>query len=296
MLMGSEELMKFNIIYTCRLTILAFSVFSCVVAQGKEPTPEIQAFAEQITDVTWWSRGTNQVKGVRFDGDELCPVNAEGRVMKPYDTYFVEDKILFVEYADGSSGWYIFDDHLKYFTSLKVKTVRHFTLPEGAVAKPINSFPKDVEGVIFESPEVEDGTPRVKFRWEKGQFQMSVLKNKNWVTQSSTPFVAHRRVFELSSEAAGVVWFVFSGDGSEVYLLSVENIFGGHREEVQVFSKMTPQESGLPEQLNDLANHMLDLIKDGVNEPVHTLQRQFERKLADKPALLERLKRKVTEW
>jgi hypothetical protein len=277
------------------LLFLAFAgpILAQEAGEAAAPSPEIVSFAESITGVTWKSRGTFQVKGVRFDGESLAPIRENGESLRPYDTYFPDAGLIRVVYADGTASWYLFSDDLKYVTSVKVLSERTFALPEGAVAKPVKRFPGDLEGVVFES--TDNGPDRVgaKMRWNGKDLEFAALQGNEWKTERQRAVVAERRVFETQPAEDVIVWFVFHSDGSEAWFLQVENIFGGHRAEVPPVSSVTPAESGLNEQQNDLANHLMDLQAAGVKEPAGTLQRQFERKLRDQPDLLKSLR---TRW
>jgi hypothetical protein len=277
------------------LFFLAFTgpILAQEAGKGAAPSPEIVSFAESITGVTWKSRGTFQVKGVRFDGESLAPIRENGESLRPYDTYFPDAGLIRVVYADGTTSWYLFSDDLKYVTSVKVLSERTFALPEGAVAKPVKRFPEDLEGVVFES--TDNGPDRVaaKMRWNGKELEFAALQGNEWKTERQRAVVADRRVFETQPAEDVIVWFVYHSDGSEAWFLQIENIFGGHRAEVPPVSSFTPADSGLNEQQNDLANHLMDLQAAGVKEPAGTLQRQFERKLRDQPDLLKSLR---TRW
>jgi hypothetical protein len=271
---------------------LAFAgpILAQKTGEAVPPSPEIVSFAESITGVTWKSRGTFQVKGVRFDGESLAPIRENGESLRPYDTYFPDAGLIRVVYADGTASWYLFSDDLKYVTSVKVLSERTFALPEGAVAKPVKRFPEDLEGVVFES--TDNGPDRVaaKMRWNGRELEFAALNGNEWKTERHKAVVADRRVFETQPAEDVIVWFVFHSDGSQAWFLQVENIFGGHRAEIPAVSAVTPAETGLNDQQNDLANHLADLLAVGMKEPAATLQRQFERKLRDQPDLLKSLK------
>ncbi len=270
--------------------VLAFPVTILAQEPKEGPSPEIAAFAESITGVNWKSRGTFQVKGVRFDGEALAPLRENGESLRPYDTYFPDAGLIRVVYADGTASWYLFSDDLKYVTSVKVLSERTFALPEGAVAKPVKRFPEELDGVVFES--TDNGPDRVaaKMRWNGRELEVAALNANEWKTERHKVVVADRRVFETQPAEDVIIWFVFHSDGSQAWFLQVENIFGGHRAEIPAVSAVTPAESGLNEQQNDLANHLADLQAVGMKEPAATLQRQFERKLRDQPDLLKSLK------
>lgn len=262
-------------------------------AADAHPYPEAAAFAGKITDVVWKLRGTHSLKGLRFDGKAMWPVRDDGVKPRPYETVVPDVGVVRIAYPDDTSSWNFFSDDLRFVCSVKIRSERTFAIPAGATAKPVVRFPQDIEGVVFAS--TDDGPDRIpaKIRWDGKELEFAGQRGGAWKTERQKPFVANRRVFETRASAEVVVWFVFGADGKEAWFLQVENIFGGHRANLPAKSAVTKEVSGLSEAHNDLANHMLDLMAAGVKEPVWTLQRQFERKLAKNPAVLERLKKRV---
>lgn len=255
--------------------------------------PKIEAFAANITDVVWKLRGTNSLKGLRFDGERMWQVRIDGRSPNAYETAVLDPGLVRIQFSDKTGGWYFISDDLKFITSLKVLSERTFALAEGTKPKPVARFPQDVEGVVYSS--TDDGPDRLpgKIRWNGKELEFAALQGSEWKTERHKPFVANRRAFEVRASEEVVIWFVFSEDGSELWFLQVESVFGGHRDDVPAGSAVTAAESGLSAQDNDLANHLIDLVDAGVKEPAWTLQRQFERKLATSPDLIEALKKRV---
>lgn len=279
----------------CLLVFLAVAAGSGLPVSGEDPAhPKIDAFATKITDVAWKLRGTNSLKGLRFDGEQMWPVRTDGRTPNPYETSIVDPGLVRIQFSDKTSGWYFISDDLKFVTSLKVLSERTFALAEGTKPKPVASFPQDVEGVVYSS--TDDGPDRLpgKIRWNGKELEFAALQGSEWKTERHTPFVANRRAFEVRASEEVVIWFLFSEDGSELWFLQIESVFGGHRDDVPAGSAVTAAESGLSAQDNDLANHLIDLVDAGVKEPAWTLQRQFERKLAKSPDLIEALKKRVS--
>lgn len=272
--------------------ILVFSL-RIVVAQEQEATPAIVAFAEKLTDVTWDLRGTNSLKCLRFDGEAMRPVRGDGSVGGAYETFFPEEGIVRILFTDGTSGWYFISDDFRFMTSVKVLVERAFALPEGTEAKSVAAFPKDIEGVVYESTDEHSGHPLGKLRWNGENLEIGAFRDGAWAVESARPAVALRRVFEMRTPEGEALWFVFSADGSEAWFLQLEGIFGGHRSDLPAKEAVAEAQSGLTPQFNDLANHMMDLIDAGEKPSVGTLQRQFERRLKGKPELLERLKQRV---
>lgn len=285
----------------CRLTscllllLLAQLWLPRVDAQAADaPDPEAVAFASRLKDVDWRLRGTSALKGLRFDGEALRAVNPDGSARGAYETIFPDVDIVRILFSDGTTGWYFISDDFRFITSLKVISERPFAMVPEATARPVKDFPKDIEGVVYASTDDSESNPPGKVRWNGKNLEFGVLKDGTWGVEALQPVVSNRRAFEMRASETVVVWMVFSKDGGEAWLLQVENIFGGHRADVMPRATVTARESGLTEQLNDLANHMMDLIDAGVKEPVATLQRQFERKLKDRPELLDRLKQRVS--
>jgi hypothetical protein len=276
------------------LLFLALAPCCCLpVSADDKAYPKVDAFAAKITDVVWKLRGTNSLKGLRFDGEQMWQVRTDGRSPNPYETAVVDPGVVRIQFSDETSGWYLISDDLKFVTSLKVLSERTFALAEGTEPKPVARFPQDVENVVYSS--TDDGPDRLpgKIRWNGKELEFAALHGSEWKTERHKPFVANRRAFEVRASEEVVIWFLFSEDGSELWFLQIESIFGGHREDLPARSDVTPAESGLSAQDNDLANHMIDLVDAGVKEPTWTLQRQFERKHAKSPDLLEALKKRV---
>ena len=278
------------------ITTSFFVAFAAMLRAEEAPEkeyPEVAAFAGSLTDVTWELQGTNDLKQLQFDGEAMRPLQKDSSLGSPYDTVFPDEGIVRLLYSNGTSGRYIFSTELKYVTPLKIRSERTFAILDAAKAKRVASFPKDVEQVVYQS--TDDGPDRKpgKFRWSGETMDFSAQNNGTWLTESHRPVVANRRVFETTPAENAVIWFVFSADGAEAWMLEVENVFGGHRADMPAKESMTANESGLTPQLNDLANHMMDLIDVGESGLVATLQRQFERRLKSQPELLERLKQRV---
>lgn len=287
--------MSYRVLCTGLFAVLFFSPALPSIAEeasGKE-YPEVVAFAESITGVTWELQGTNSLKRLQFDGEAMCPVRNDGSLGSPYDSVFPDEGVVRLLFTNGNSGWYLFSTNLKYVTPLTIRSERTFAIGKPDEAKRIQTFPQDIANVVYES--TDDGPDRLpgKFRWNGQEMEFSAQRNGQWLTENHHPVIANRRVLETTPAENVVLWFVFSADGSEAWMIEVENIFGGHRSNIPAKESMTVGESGLTPQLNDLANHMMDLIDAGETGLVATLQRQFERKLKSQPELLERLSKRA---
>lgn len=284
-----------NRVFTRLIAVFFTSpVFPLIAEEASEKEyPEVVAFAESITGVTWELQGTNSLKRLQFDGEAMCPVRNDGSLGSPYESVFPDEGVVRLLFTNGTSGWYLFSTNLKYITPLTIRSERTFAIGKPDEAKRIQNFPRDIANVVYES--TDDGPDRLpgKFRWNGEEMEFSAQKDGQWLTESHRPVVANRRVLETTPAENAVLWFVFSADGSEAWMVEVENIFGGHRADIPAKESITVGESGLTPQLNDLANHMMDLLDSGETGLVATLQRQFERKLKSEPELLERLKQRV---
>lgn len=258
------------------------------------PDPEAVAFANRLKGVDWTLRGTSSLKGLRFDGEALRAINPDGSSRGAYETIFPDVDIVRIQFQDDTTGWYFVSDDFRFITSLKVLTERPFALVPEATPRPVANFPRDIEGAVYASTDDSETHPPGKVRWNGKELEFGVFKDGTWGVEKLRPVVANRRAFEMMASEDVAVWMVFSKDGADAWFLQVENVFGGHRADVAPRAAVTPRESGLSPQLNDLANHLMDLIDAGVKEPVATLQRQFERKLKDQPELLDRLKKRVS--
>lgn len=286
------------------MIVLRNSLLFCLIllqpAGAQETTelpapPEVTAFAEKLTGVTWNLRGTNNLKRLRFDGEAMRRVREDGSLGSPYKTVFPDVGVTRLLFRDDTSGWYFFSEDTKSLTSVKVASERSFAIPEGATGKPVARFPQDIEGVVYESTDEDSGHVAGKLRWNGQELEIGAFQDGEWKMESGRPVVANRRVLETRASETSALWFVFSSDGAKAWFLEVEFIYGGHRSDIPAKAAVTPAESGLNEQQNDLANHMMDLIVAGEKGLVQTLQRQFERQLLKRPDLLDKLKKRVNE-
>jgi hypothetical protein len=277
---------------------LLLAVTGIVTAQetAESPTsPELDAFAGNLTGITYDLRGTNNLKRLRFDGEAMCPVRPDGTAQSRYETSIPDVGVVRILFSNDTTGWYVFSEDLKFVTPLKIKSERTFALPEGAQARPVRQFPQDIEGVEFVSTDSDSGRVPGKIRWKGEDLEISAFQDPVWKTESGRPVIANRRVFETRSSETDALWFVYSADGKEAWLLEVENIFGGQRSDLPRNEVVAVEASGLNEQDNDLANHLIDLATDGDVMLARTLFRQFERRLSKRPDLLEKLTRRLDE-
>ena len=280
------------------------SLFLCLVllqpagaqeAAADHSFPQVKAFAEKLTGITWELRGTNNLKRLRFDGKAMHSVRPDGTVNATYDTVFPDVGVTRLLFRDDTSAWYFFGEDLKFLTSVKVLSERPFAILAETTVKPVTRFPQDIEGVVYESTDKDSGHPPGKIRWNGQELEIGAFQNGGWKKESGSPVVANRRVFEMRASETVALWFVFGADGKEAWLLEIESVFGGHHSDIPAKAAVTVAESGLSVQQNDLANHLMDLIAAGEKESARTLQRQFERQLDKRPDLLEKLKKRVNE-
>lgn len=293
--MFSSPFIRSSMKFLPKRFLVCLMLIQHAVAQEPAAYPEVSAFAEKLSGITWDLRGTNNLKRLRFDGKAMRSVRNDGTLHSPYNTVFADVGIVRLLFRDDTSGWYFFDETLTYLTSLKVVSERTFAIPEETQKKAVARFPQDIEGVVFESSDDDSGHQPGKIRWNGQELEIGALQNGEWKKETGRPVIANRRVFETLASPTTVLWFVFSSDGSEAWLLEVEFIFGGHRSDIPAKAAVTAGDSGLTEQQNDLANHMMDLIDAGEKGLVQTLQRQFERQLEKRPDLLEKLRNRVNE-
>lgn len=259
------------------------------------PSPEVDAFAGKLTGITYDLRGTNNLKRLRFDGEAMCPVRPDGTAQSRYETSIPDVGVVRILFQNDTTGWYVFSEDLKYVTPLRIKSERTFALPDGAQARPVRQFPQDIEGVEFVSDDGDSSRVPGKICWKGGNLEIRALQDQVWKTESRRPVVANRRVFETPASETAALWFVYSADGKKAWLLEVENIFGGQRTDLPGNADVTVEASGLGEQDNDLANHLIDLATNGDVVLARTLFRQFERRLSKRPDLLEKLTERLDE-
>src|SRR5690606_19565649 len=133
---------------------------------------------------------------------------------------------------DSTSGWYFISDDMRYLTSVKVASERTFAVPEAVPGKPVSRFPEDIEGLVFESTDEGSGHVPGKIRWNGEELEVGALRNGEWSMTKGRPVIANRRVMELRATERSALWFVFSADGKEAWLLEVAFIYGGQRSDL----------------------------------------------------------------
>lgn len=251
------------------------------VSQGEDKDyPEVRKFAEGIKGVVWDLRGTNSLKNLRFDGESIEAVTPDGRAVSKYEYAFVDAGVFRLNFKGPNAGWYFVSDDAKFITPTTVSFEFEFKAAEGSPAKKVRNFPEDIKGVVWEGK--RDGK-QFRLQWDGTALDVSVL-DKAWKRERLTPTVANRRVFETVAENNAVIWFVFSEDGTEGWLLQMVDVFGGHAHAVRRRASLSAAETGLPNQLNDVANHAEDLVQAGDRMRAGTLVRSLSRRLGQKSA------------
>lgn len=267
----------------CPLFMFLIGLQAVLPLRGQDAYPAVTQFAQSITGTIWDLRGTFGLKHLRYDGANVRELRAGNRPAGAYEHAFVDVGVLRLNFRGANTAWYFFSDDLKYVTPTTIAGEMKFKVM-GGVAKPVVNFPKDIEGVVWESEPDNRKLSPTRVRWTGKHLEIGVLNQQDWRLDRETPAVANRRVFEVLDPEGTPLWFAFSADGKEAWMLQVDNIFGGHPQKNPGQAAQTEQQTGLTLQLNDLANHAEDLAKDGEKMRVDTLRRQFQRKLKDTPA------------
>ncbi|MEQ1851951.1 MAG: hypothetical protein ABMA01_10205 [Chthoniobacteraceae bacterium] len=259
--------------------LVAALLAGAFVSQGEDKDyPEVRKFAEAIKGVVWDLRGTNSLKHLRFDGENIEALTPDGRATGKYEYAFVDAGVFRLNFKGPNAGWYFVSDDAKFITPTTVSFEFEFKAAQGSPAKRVRNFPEDIKGVLWEGD--RDGK-KFRLQWDGTALDVSVL-DKAWKRERLTPTVANRRVFESVAENDAVIWFVFSEDGTEGWLLQMADVFGGHAHAVPRRAALGAAETGLPNQLNDAANHAEDLVQAGDRMRAGTLVRSVTRKLGQK--------------
>lgn len=266
--------------------LAVFGMAMAVPALAQETAyPEVEKFAASIKGTLWELRGTNTLKRLRYDGEAFAPVGRNGQSGKRFETAFVDVGVVRLNFTEQTSGWYFFSDDLKYVTPATVSAELAFQLSPQATPKPVQAFPADVTGQVWDLVTEGQSLPQGRCRWTGRELELGTLQQDGkWKVDRYVPVVAGRRVFEINQPGRLPSWMVFSADGKEAWLLDVVNAFGGHSAEVPQKAARTPAETGLTGQLTDLVNFAEDLMQvPAEKERLETLRRQVQRSLAKEP-------------
>ncbi|QIF00056.1 hypothetical protein [Roseimicrobium sp. ORNL1] len=272
--------------------LLLANLLLCGLSLSQDAYPEVTKFAKGIENITWNLRGTSGLKHLKYDGKSVFEIKPGGRQGSPYEHAFVDAGVLRLNFRGANTGWYFFSDDLKYVTPTTVAGEINFKASGGS-GKRIASFPRDIEGVTWESIPDERKIKPGTLRWNGRELEIGAKNGETWVVDKVVPVIANRRVLEVIAPDGSVIWCAFSEDGKEAWLLQLENIFGGYAESTPSKAALTAQETGLTPQLNDLANHAEDLKNAGERGRLDTLRRQFQRKLKDNAALSQKVTQRL---
>ncbi len=264
----------------------------CALSVAQDVNPEVTKFAKSIENITWNLRGTFGLRHLKYDGKNVCEIKTGGRQGSPFEHAFVDAGVLRLNFRGANTGWYFFSDDLKYVTPTTVQGEMVFKVA-GNPGRRVGSFPKDIEGVTWDSVQDERKLRPIRMRWNGRELEIGVVNGESWKVDKVVPVIANRRVFEVIAPDGMTVWFAFSESGKEAWKLQMENIFGGYAESIPAKASATMQETGLTPQLNDLANHAEDLKKAGERGRLDTLRRQLQRKLKDNPTLAEKVAQRL---
>lgn len=249
----------------------------------------IDAFANRIKGVTWNLRGTNALKGLEFDGKDVREVKAGGAKGGVYESAFVDVGVLRLNFRGPNTGWYFFSEDLRFITPLTASGEVEFKLSAGSQAKPVREFPEDITGIVFESVADERQLQPSKLRWNGTQLEFGKQnKDQTWLLDKLTPVTADRRVFEVELNGL-LVWFAFSEDGKEAWLLQLENVFGGEAAGSLPPASVPTSVAGLSTQQNELLMHIERLSAAGDKTRALTLARHLRRLVAKNSALLKQV-------
>jgi hypothetical protein len=258
-----------------------------------EAYPEIAAFANRLKGITWSLKGTFGLKGLEFDGKDVREVKSGGAKGGAFESAFVDAGVLRLNFRGSNTGWYFFSDDLRFVTPLTVSGEVAFKLPVGPQAKAVREFPKDIIEVVFESEPDERQIQPAKLRWTGTHLELAKQnKDKTWLVDKLTPVAADRRVFEVEQNGL-LIWFAFSQDGKEAWLLQIENIFGGEPagslKPAVGFSNI----AGLTPQQSELLRHIERLHAAGDRNRSQTLARHLKRQVAKNASLLQQVEMRL---
>jgi len=252
-------------------------------SQDEEATeyPEIDGFAVAITGTIWDLRGTSSLKHLRFNGDSWHSLNSSGEESSAYDAAFLDIDVVRLNFRGPNTGWYFFSGDQKWTTPVTVGGELVFGLAEGTEAKAVDKFPSDIEGVVWELQPDEREMPPMKLRWNGLELEVGVEQNGDWVMEKLPAVVANQRVLEVELSDGSAVWYVFSADGREAWMLQLNDVYGGHAREVTRGDESARIPQGMRRQHADLFHHALQLKAAEEAERGATLRRYLLRKYRD---------------
>lgn len=272
--------------------LLLANLILCGLSFSQDAYPEVTKFAKGIENITWNLRGTFGLKHLKYDGKNVYEIKPGGRQGSPYEHAFVDTGVLRLNFRGANTAWYFFSDDFKYVTPTTVEGEMVFKV-SGTPGKRVASFPKDIEGVTWDSVQDERKLKPIRMRWNGKELEIGVVNGESWRVDKVVPVIANRRVFEVIAPDGMTVWFAFSESGQEAWKLQMENIFGGSAESLPAKAAATAQATGLTPQLNDLANHAEDLKNAGERGRLDTLRRHLQRKLKDNAALSQKVTQRL---
>lgn len=278
--------------FRASLLILAFS---CGLASAAgEAYPEITAFATKLKGISWSLKGTFGLKGLEFDGKDVREIKNGGAKGGVFESAFVDAGVLRLNFQGANTGWYFFSDDLRFVTPLTVSGEVAFKLPIGPQAKAVREFPKDITNVVFESEPDERQIQPAKLRWTGTHLELAKQnQDKTWLVDKLTPVTADRRVFEVE-QGGLLIWFTFSQDGKEAWLLQLENIFGGEPAGALKPTVGFRSIAGLTPQQSELLRHIERLHAAGDRHRAQTLARHLKRLVAKNAELLQQVEQRLT--
>ena len=257
------------------------------LAQGQQKEwPEVEKFATSITNVLWDLRGTNSLKHLRYDGENIFPVTGNGMNQNPYKEHaFVDVGVFQLVFSDTRAAWYFVSDDLRLITPVNISEMVEFKAEAGTAIKPVKNFPQDIQNIVWVG---RNQKAELKLRWNGKELEVGA-KQDAWIVQKVDAVVANRRVLEAGGENNALFWLAVSEDGSEATWLTVDSIFGGHARGNPGKASQAAATTSLSPQLNDLANHAEDLMNAGDTMRAATLLRELERKSAANKEVLKKL-------
>lgn len=261
------------------------------VAGAPGEYPGVEKFAEQVTGTIWDLRGTHSLKHLRYNGATWHSLNSRDAEGSAYDSAFVDVGVVRFDFRGPNTGWYFFSDDLKWVTPLTVGGELVFTLAEGATAKPVKNFPADIEAVVWDLQPDERGLPPMKLRWNGRELEIGVDQGGEWATEKLPAVVANRRVLEVDPGDGSAVWYAFSADGREAWMLQLNDVYGGHARSVTRGDESASTPQGMKAQHIDEFHHALQLKAAGEAGRMATVKRYLLRKYAANRAVSDAIER-----
>jgi hypothetical protein len=200
-----------------------------------------------------------------------------------------------LNFRGPNTGWYFFSEDLRFITPLTASGEVEFKLSAGSQAKPVREFPKDITGMVFESVADERQLQPSKLRWNGTQLEFGKQnKDQTWLLDKLTPVTADRRVLEVELNGL-LVWFAFSQDGKEAWLLQLENVFGGEAAGSLPTASAPTSIAGLTTQQAELLTHIERLSTTGDKTRAMTLARHLKRLVTKNAALLKLVEQRLAD-